>query len=167
MSRSGMVASYRDFTLDVAVRTLGVTTTGTPLFPAAAPVVVPEWRVAMLRHRTQLTFLSEKARSEFLVAPVLLAAREMAPVPVALFSGSRLDVDVSHGLAGECDFILELTEPVPPLRAFIAMSVIVAPKNDIELSLGQCVAQMVAASRFNEVAGRLGPVHGCVTMGEF
>jgi hypothetical protein len=42
-----------------------------------------------------------------------------------------------------------------------------AKKNDVEAGLGPCIAQMVAARRFNEGAGRSGaPVYGCVTTGE-
>ncbi|HVA44794.1 MAG TPA: hypothetical protein VNH11_00280 [Pirellulales bacterium] len=47
------------------------------------------------------------------------------------------------------------------------MTVVEAKKNDIEIGLGQCTAQMVAARIFNERAGRAdAPVHGCVTTGE-
>jgi hypothetical protein len=53
----------------------------------------------------QLALLSEKARSEFIVAPVLLVARELSHDTVAIYSGQRLDVDASRGLQGECDFI--------------------------------------------------------------
>ncbi len=42
-----------------------------------------------------------------------------------------------------------------------------AKKNDVEAGLGQCIAQMVAARRFNEAAGHpTAPVYGCVTTGE-
>jgi hypothetical protein len=35
------------------------------------------------------------------------------------------------------------------------------------MGLGQCIAQMIAARRFNEAAGQTGSsVHGCVTTGE-
>jgi hypothetical protein len=60
---------------------------------------------------------------------------------------------------------LSATDPVLPLQAPIA-TVVEAKKNDIEGGLGQCIAQMVAADRFNKSAGRQGlPVFGCVTTG--
>jgi hypothetical protein len=47
------------------------------------------------------------------------------------------------------------------------LTVVEAKKNDIEVGLGQCIAQMVAARKFNEAAGRAQfPVYGCVTTGE-
>ena len=55
---------------------------------------------------------------------------------------------------------------MPPLHAPI-MTVVEAKKNDIEVGLGQCIAQMVGARKFNEAAGRkMSPVYGCVTSGE-
>ena len=114
----------------------------------------------------QLALVSEKARSEFLVAPILLAARELTGNALAIYSGQRLDVDPAKGLLGECDFILARTDPVPRLRAPL-LTVVEAKKNDIEGGLGQCVAQMVAARLFNERAGDTTTrVFGCVTTGE-
>ena len=55
---------------------------------------------------------------------------------------------------------------LPPLHAPV-MTVVEAKKNDIEIGLGQCIAQMIAARQFNEGARRAGsPVYGCVTTGE-
>src|SRR5262249_56145391 len=81
-------------------------------------------------------------------------------------AGQGVDGDPEKGPVGECDFILSATEPVLPLQAPIA-TVVEAKKNDIEGGLGQCIAQMVAADRFNRSAGRANlPVFGCVTTGE-
>ena len=93
---------------------------------------------------TRLATISEKARSEFIVAPVLLAARESTAGRLAIFSGQRLDVDPARGLVGECDFILAVGPAVPPLRGPIA-TVVEAKENDVEAGLGQCVAQMAGA----------------------
>ena len=64
----------------------------------------------------QLALVSEKARSEFIVAPILLAVRELSGERIAILSGQRLDVDPDRRLQGECDFILALSDPVPRLR---------------------------------------------------
>jgi hypothetical protein len=114
----------------------------------------------------QLALVSEKARSEFIVGPILLACRELAGGALAIFSGQRLDVDPARGLQVECDFILALTDPVPRLRAPL-VTVVEAKKSDVEAGLGQCVAQMVAARDYNECEGaQLAMLHGCVTTGE-
>ncbi len=158
--------AYKDFTLEAAEAAFGVVAQPGVLFPDRASVAVPEWLVGMLeRGRQAAALVSEKARSEFLVVPILLAARELAPGPLAIFSGQRLDVDSERGLVGECDYILALTPPVPRLRAPLA-TILEAKKGDIEAGLGQCVAQMVGAALFNERAGQPRPMFGCVTTGE-
>ena len=81
-------------------------------------------------------------------------------------SPASLDVDPGQGLIGECDFILAVGPALPPLHAPL-MTVVEAKKNDVEAGLGQCIAQMVGAKRFDESAGRMtAPVFGCVTTGE-
>jgi hypothetical protein len=161
--------SYSDFTLESVARSLGVITRPAGLFPGLQRIPIPDWLQDTLARGTQgiqLSLISEKSRSEFIVAPILLASRELSGDRFVIYSGQRLDVDPEKGLIGECDFILSATEPVLPLQAPIA-TVVEAKKNDIEGGLGQCIAQMVAADRFNRSAGRDNlPVFGCVTTGE-
>ena len=157
---------YTDFTLDSVEAELGVSQRPGPGFitpPDAAP---PPWLSSQFARGMELALVSEKARSEFIVAPILLAVLELSGGRVSILSGQRLDVDPLRQLAEECDFLLSLSDPLPPLRAPL-LAVLEAKKNDIEAGLGQCAAQMVAAQLFNERAGRSGrPVYGCVTTGE-
>jgi hypothetical protein len=158
--------AYTDFTLETAEAELGVMARPGVLFPGLQPLPVPAWLQDLLGRSMRLALLTEKARSEFIVAPILLAVREQSGDRVAILSGQRLDVDPGRRLLGECDFILALSEPVPRLRAPL-VTVVEAKKNDIEAGLGQCVAQMVGAQVYNERAGRpLRTVFGCVTTGE-
>ena len=120
---------------------------------------MPGWLADSLGRGMRLALVSEKARSEFIVAPILLAVREAAGDRVAILSGQRLDVNADRSLSGECDFLLARSEPVPRLRAPL-MAVVGG-------GLGQCVAQMVAAQLYNERAGEPPTtVYGCVTTGE-
>jgi hypothetical protein len=158
--------AYSDFTLDTAVSRLGIQTDTGQLFPGLQPLPVPSWLGEILSKRTALALISEKARSEFIVVPILLAGRELSCNRLAIFSGQRLDIDPEQGLIGECDFILALAPPVLPMRAPI-ITLVEAKKNDVEQGLGQCIAQMVAAQRFNRNAGmKPAPIFGCVTTGE-
>lgn len=158
--------SYSEFSLEDVVRHLGVASREAELFPTVQPAPVPAWLPEMMARGTRLALISEKARSEFIVVPILLAARELSGDQVAIYSGQRLDVAPEQGLAGECDFILAVGPAVPPLHAPL-MAVVEAKKNDIEVGMGQCIAQMVGARIFNERAGRAGAsVYGCVTTGE-
>ncbi len=158
--------AFSDFTLESVQSILGVTTQQGELFPSLQAMEVPAWLRETLALRTPLALISEKARSEFIVVPILLSCRALHADRLALFSGQRLDVDPEKGLIGECDFILSLGPSVPPLRAPI-ITIVEAKKNDIEMGLAQCIAQMIAARQLNEQAGLKGlRLHGCVTTGE-
>lgn len=158
--------AFSDFTLDTVQQKLGITTQPGDLFPTLPSVAVPAWLPDMLARGTQLALVSEKSRSEFIVAPILTATRELTDAPLSIYSGYRLDVDPERGLVGECDFILAVAPPVLPLRAPIA-TVVEAKKNDVEAGLGQCVAEMAAAALFNQAGGVAAcPMFGCVTTGE-
>ena len=109
---------YPDFTLETAETRLGLTAILGDLFPDLQPLPVPVWLSdSLARGRAVAALVSEKARSEFLVAPVLLACRELVSGDLTIYSGQRLDIDAALGLSGECDYLLALTEPVPRLRA--------------------------------------------------
>ena len=158
--------AYADFTLDTVEPALGLTIRPGELFPGIDPVPIPAWMDEALRlGRESAALVSEKARSEFIVVPILLAARMSFAGDLTIFSGQRLDVDPARGLVGECDFILALVPPIPRLKAPL-VTILEAKKGDIEAGLGQCIAQSAAARLFNERAGDLvAPIFGCVTTG--
>jgi len=158
--------TYADFTLEEVAKKLGYRSRAGSLFPSLTPVDVPTWLTALLAKNTPLAFISEKSRSESIISPILTAAREVTADRLAVFSGQRLDIDPARGLTGECDFILSLAEPVTPLRSPL-VTVVEAKKADIELGLGQCIAEMIGAKAFNDAAGEPGrTIYGCVTSGE-
>ena len=157
--------AFTDFTLESIETELGIIPRPGVIFPHLPDVAAPLWLADTLARGMQLALVSEKARSEFIVAPILLAVRELTGGRVSILSGQRLDVDPARHLLGECDFILALSAPLPRLRAPL-LTIVEAKKNDIEAGLGQCIAQMVAAQVFNERAGQTTAVYGCVTTGE-
>src|SRR6516164_11721250 len=108
---------YNDFSLETVSSVLGVSAGPADLFPNLDPVPVPSWLRDMLDRGMRQVLLSEKARSEFIVVPILLACQELSGGAIAIYSGQRLDVDPERGLVGECDFILSAAPPVPALRA--------------------------------------------------
>ncbi len=144
---------YEDFSLETISTALGVSVETADVFPALPPFPVPQWLREMLDRGRRQVLLSEKARSEFIVVPVLLACQEFGGEPISIYSGQRLDVDPGRGLIGECDFILAATAPVPALRSPL-MIIVEAKKNDVESGVWQCIAQMVDARIFNERTGR-------------
>src|SRR3954451_15603489 len=143
---------YTDFTLEATEARFDLVTVPGDLFPGLIPLPVPEWlRDVLARGQAVAALVSEKARSEFLVTPMLLACRDLVSGDLSIYSGQRLDGDADLGLTGECDYILALTPRAPFARP--AVTVLEAKRGDIELGLGQCVAQMVGARLFNEHSG--------------
>jgi hypothetical protein len=108
---------------------------------------------------------TEKARSEMIIAPILLEVRRLVNYQVGLFSGSEFNVAPEKGLNGTCDFLISLS----PERLFIKAPIIIlveAKKEDLKAGLGQCVAEMFAAQLFNEREGNNIPaIYGVVTSG--
>jgi hypothetical protein len=158
--------AYADFSLDLLRRIFDLIIAPRSLFDAPAPLPISPWLQETLAKGMPLALVSEKARSEFIIAPILLTSRELSQDQVAVYSGQRLDVDPANGLVGECDFILTATPPLPVIQAPVLV-VVEAKKNDIESGLGQCAAQMLGALRLNQLdETRIETVYGCVTTGE-
>jgi hypothetical protein len=157
---------FTDFTLDTLRVSFGLAIRQEPLFANVQPIPTPPWLRETLDRGMPLALGSEKARSEFIIAPILLALRDLNHNRIAIYSGQRLEGDPAVGLVGECDFLITPTLPLPIVQAPI-ISVVEAKKNDIESGLGQCAAQMLGAQRFN-LRDRTGieTVYGCVTTGE-
>ncbi len=157
---------YMDFTFPAVLDRFSLQAKQTALFPTALAVTPSAWLLETLSQAEPFALGSEKARSEFVVAPILLAVRGLSGNRVTLYSGQRFDVDASAGLSGECDFLLAAADPLPVVRAPI-IGLVEAKKNDVEGGLGQCAAQMLGALRFNasENSG-VETVYGCVTTGE-
>jgi hypothetical protein len=108
---------------------------------------------------------TEKAKSEFLIAPVLAEVRDCLDNRISLFSGSSFNVDADLGLQGPCDFIL--SDSPEQLDVTAPVVAIAEAKNDsLKSGFGQCIAEMVAAQIFNDREGTPRPyIYGVVTNG--
>jgi hypothetical protein len=158
---------FGEFTYPEVRELLGLTTRETNLF-ADVPAVTPRPEfLATLTAGTNLALAqsTEKARSEFIIAPLLLELRRSMAGSFGLFSGVALKVDDSRGLNGICDFIL--TKDSRQLDIHAPLVAIVEAKDDnIHNGLGQCVAATYAARLYNQQAGQPLPAeYGVVTTG--
>ncbi|GAB4174486.1 MAG: hypothetical protein Fur006_04320 [Coleofasciculaceae cyanobacterium] len=108
---------------------------------------------------------TEKARSELIIAPLLIEMREMFNGKVSLFSGRDFNVDPSKGLNGFCDYIVSASEFTLEIEAPV-ITIVEAKNESTNVGLGQCIAEMVAAQKFNQARGRvLENIYGSVTTG--
>ena len=138
---------YSDFSLESACQafSLGLDVV-TNLFDAIPTVRAGARLLSLLDDYVPMatSIHTEKARSEFIVAPILADVRRLMDRRISLFSGVNFEVDKAHGLDGICDFILSNSNN----QLFVTRPVlmIVEAKNDnIKAGLGQCAAEMVAA----------------------
>src|SRR5438445_5541652 len=91
---------------------------------------------------------TEKARSELVIAPVLIEFKLQYRDRISLFSGIEFTVDEAAGLKGRCDYILSRNPEQLALTA--PLCVLVEAKNEnIVAGIPQCLAEMVAAQKFN------------------
>jgi hypothetical protein len=158
--------AFSDFDLKTAVHTFALAEDrDTDLFAAVEPLEPGEFLQVWLDKfaPVALGVNSEKARSEFIIAPVLAEAKLQAGPTVTVLPGVSLEVDREQGLAGFCDYLLTRSPEIYYLQAPI-LAIVEAKKEDLVAGLGQCVAGMVAIRLFNEREGTPMPaVFGCVT----
>ena len=159
--------AFRDFAFPQVQHDLGLTIHDADLFASALPFPVREEFAAFVRDGAALAAANstEKAKSEFVIAPVLLELRRSLGASFSLFSGLEWDVDSARGLNGYCDFIITKGESQYVLGApFLAIA---EAKNDvIRTGLGQCIAAMYAVQMCNQKAGAPIPtVYGVVSTG--
>ncbi len=159
--------AFGDFSFPQVRDDLGLSVDEADLYSAVPALLLRDDFVATLREgaTVALAVNTEKAKSEFIIAPVLLELRRILGGNLGLFSGVELNVDPSRGLNGVCDFILSRGS-----RQFILSAPLVAiveAKNDsLRGGLGQCIAATCAAQLLNQQAGSPIPVvHGVVTTG--
>ncbi len=108
---------------------------------------------------------SEKARSEWIINPVLTGVRRLLNRQVSLFSGEDFTVDSTLGLNGICDFLISRSPTQLEIEAPTVV-IVEAKKENLNGGLGQCIAEMVAAQIFNEANGVTIPViYGSVSSG--
>jgi hypothetical protein len=160
--------SFSDFDLRSAVETFGLQEDrDTDLFAAVEPLAPSEFVRVWLDEfaPVALGVNSEKARSEFIIAPVLAEVRRRAVGPANVLPGVTLDVDRARGLSGFCDFVIARSAEYYYLRAPL-VAVVEAKREDLVGGLGPCAAAMVAIREFNGREGVEVPaVYGCVTSG--
>lgn len=95
-----------------------------------------------------LSISTEKARSELIIVNLFIELRKKYQHKISLFSGVKFDVDADKNLNGFCDFLISLS----PEQLFVSapiIAVVEAKNENIISGLGQCIAEMLAAQRFN------------------
>ena len=160
--------AYSNWTLEEVLTTFQLEATESidifantePMEPSAELVVELEKKVPVAA-----AVNTEKARSELIVADVLFELLERFREHISLFSGIEFNVDTEAGLTGVCDFLISRSPDQLSLEAPVII-LVEAKKEDLSAGLGQCIAEMIGAQRFNAEKGNDIPcVYGAATTG--
>ena len=160
---------YSDFDLKTVKQKLGVHLTEQEgLFSSVPDIVVSLSFQEILQENVPLAraINTEKARSELIIANILVELRKILKHQISLFSGIEFNVDKEKGLNGFCDFIISASQEQLLLNSPV-IALVEAKNENIIGGLGQCIAEMVAAKLFNEAEGveHIGTIYGVVTTG--
>ena len=160
--------AYSDFSFaDLKKFHLSITSNNR-MFEQVQPLPAEDWLVRMLeRSVTRAQAIgTEKARSEFIIAPILLETQIIVGAErLALFSGTEFNVDETQGLKGRCDYMFCSSTNSFQIEAPI-LAVVEAKTDNINAALPQCIAELLASQIFNEREGVSIPeLYGVVTTG--
>ncbi len=135
--------AYNQFTLETVVERFRLKLQGqADAFSTVPPASVSAHLRQALHLYSSLAQHSgtEKARSEFLVAPVLSEVWQQSGRKVMVFSRVDFPVDPAEALGALGDFLLNLT-PVPLVGDAPVIMIVEAKREDVERGLGQCLAE--------------------------
>ncbi len=159
---------YSQFSVEQIKTNFGITLTRTvDLFADIAEIEPSSFLKETLQFNLPLALEinSEKARSELIVAPILVEIKKLLPERMSLFSGREFNVDAARGLSGYCDFLISRSPEQLVIESPVI--VLVEAKNDnIQSGLGQCMAETIAAQIFNQrQENDIQTIYGVVTTG--
>jgi len=158
--------AYSDFTMDDLKNKFGIVHERNKLQFNTHPIQPSDFLLKDLEWSESLLVVSEKAKSEWIVVPILKELMSINDKFFTVHSGENLNADVEKGLKGECDFILAKNLRTININ-YPIIQIVEAKKNDIEMGIAQCAAQVVGAKFFNEKKGTpVRKLYGCVTNGD-
>jgi hypothetical protein len=158
--------AYGDFTLDSIEKQFGVKSRTQRIFGKIKSVKPSKHLLDDIKGAQMFPLRSEKAKSEWIVTPILRELHRLNDSFFTVYSGEFLTADIARGLNGECDFIISRDTESYTI-SYPILQVVEAKKGDIDLGVAQCSAQLVGAKVYNEEKGTpLEVVYGCVTNGK-
>ncbi|MCL2927784.1 MAG: hypothetical protein MGG37_07160 [Trichodesmium sp. MAG_R01] len=108
---------------------------------------------------------SEKARSELILAPILVDIKKQLNNQISIFSGIEFNVNPDQGLNGFCDFIISRSTRQLIIEAPV-ITLVEAKNDNLKSGFSQCIAEMLAAQLFNKRKGNnINKIYGVVTTG--
>ncbi|MEG4286511.1 hypothetical protein QUB68_25605 [Microcoleus sp. A006_D1] len=162
--------TYRDFDLKTVTKKFALTIGDRINLFSTVPELEPSpLLVEILKENVPIALSSntDKSRSSMITAPILIELRKLLNHQIGLFCGIDFTVDAEKGLAGNCDFLISRSSHLLMLTAPV-VAIVEAQNEDINASLGPCVAGMLGVRIFNECEGNPNATitYGAVTSGQ-
>ena len=162
------IMAYSDFTLNTVIKQFNLQLSEQlHLFSNTPELESSQYLRDTLEYNIPLALASnsEKARSEMIIAPVIIELRKQLNSQISLFSGIEFNVDEEQGLKGICAFLMSRSPELLMIKAPVIL-IVEAKKENLNAGLGQCIAEMVAAQFFNEKEqNQIKTIFGAVTTG--
>lgn len=160
--------SYEEFTLEQINSDFGLAIEeNVSLFANVEAVQLDEFFLRYLQNNIPLAvaIATEKAKSEMIIAPILIEMRRILNNQISLFSGVKFNVDNTMGLNGFCDFLVSRSRQQSFIKSPV-IAIVEAKNENLKSGYAQCMAEMVAARIFNERGGNeTENIFGAVTNG--
>ncbi len=121
--------AYSDFTLAKVREAFNLTLEENHDLFADVPAIPPSDRLKLILEENiplAIAINSEKARSEFLIAPILSEVRRQLSYKISLFSGIDFNVEPSQGLN-----VPQLTQSSATSKKLIKFSVFYSPLSNL------------------------------------
>ncbi len=158
--------AYSNFTLDGVEKELGLEVFSVPLKLNTQQILPSERLKFDLQFADNQSILTEKAKSEWIIIPILKELLVVNNFYFKVYSGSTLNANPDKGLNGECDFILTKNVDKYGISHPI-IQIVEAKRGELELGVPQCAAQLLGVQIFNENRGVVvEKIYGCVTNGK-
>ena len=153
---------YSNFrSLKKVVKQFGLKTQKVNLFDEITPVEPSDWLKMSIEFAYLIPLSNEKVNSERLISPILTEVHRLHKDKLTLFSGEELDVEPENDLNGACDFFFSAVSGAYLLEAPI-VTLAEAKDEDMDYGIAQCTAQMIGATKFNNLKGKpLNQIWGC------
>jgi hypothetical protein len=160
--------AYNYFTLEALKEQFGLRTDEQgDYFAQVPPVAISEGLRRHLRKWAPLArdIGTEKARSEMIIAPVLLEVIEQFRTDISIFSGLEFYATPEQDVPVTCDFLLSLSSEQWAIEAPV-VAIVEAENEDVQQGIHPCIAKMAAAQAFNRRKDNaLETIYGAVTTG--
>jgi hypothetical protein len=115
-----------------------------------------------IKEAEQMPMLTEKAKSEYLIAPIIKELKRTNP-SLSFFSGYTFNVDAATELVGAPDYLVSKKPRIVEIESPV-FCIMETKNKTVEEGYAQCAAEMYAARLFNTQMNENQPViYGAVT----